>query len=81
MLVSLVRIEKNESVNLKDPNFFEERSKTEVVEREKVCVDGKEATGITDYQRQRHEIIFDRDGYSYTIFSEHLGSESDHKEF
>ena len=77
--VSLYPIVSEASVNVKYLQRMREVEQVGQAEIKKICVAGKEAIEITDYLR--HEIIFDREGYSFIVTANNLGSENQNKKF
>lgn len=71
--VSIFPITGDESVNVRYLGLMKEVNRKGQAEIKNICVAGKEAVEINDYLR--HEIIFDRDGYSFMITAENFGSE------
>lgn len=68
-----------DSVNLRYLQRLRVAEQAGQAEIKEVCVAGKKAFEITDYLR--HEIIFDRDGHSFMITTNNLGSEDQNKKF
>lgn len=68
-----------ESVNVKYLQRMREAEQADQAKIKETCVAGKMAFEITDYLR--HEVIFDREGYSFMITAENLGSESQNNKY
>ncbi len=77
--ISLYPITSGESVNVKYLQRMREAEQAGQAGIKNICVAGKEAIEITDHLR--HEIIFDREGYSFMITAENYGSDNFNKKF